>query len=189
MSGRPDPRAARAAMPTDLHIVASCTDRKRVPVPRELHLREVRDMEARARARAWWAHLWTQAHEQRTCVRELYAGDHWRVVQELPALAREARLRPHLWVASAGYGLLPAGAAVRPYSATFGRSHADSIARGATGRESVEAHRQWWRALSEERLPDSRAPRSLHHLVSPRAFAAPSVGVRPRGFANWCAPL
>jgi hypothetical protein len=157
-------------MPTDLHIVASCTDRKRVPVPRALHLREIHDMEARARARAWWAHLWTQAHET-TCAQELYAGDHWRVVQELPALAREARLRPHLWVASAGYGLLPARAAVRPYSATFGRSHADSIARGTPWRRGVEAHRQWWRALSEERLPDSRAPRSLQRLAeeNPRA--------------------
>lgn len=157
-------------MPTDIHIVASCTERKRVPVPSELRLREIRAPDTRTRARRWWEQLRTHAHAT-TPAQELYAGDHWRVIKELPELAARAQLHARLWVASAGYGLISATACVRPYSATFRRGEEDSVSLGDTDRRSVAVHREWWRALSEEGVPASSEPRSISRLAEkePRA--------------------
>lgn len=157
-------------MPTDIHIVASCTDRKRVPAPPELRLREIRAPDIRTRARRWWDNLQAHSHST-TQAQDLYAGDHWRIVLELPALADRAHLRPHLWVASAGYGLIPADAAIRPYSATFSRGHADSVVLGSTDQGAAAAHRQWWQALSEEVEPASSRPRSISRLAKKNPHA------------------
>jgi hypothetical protein len=165
-------------MPTDIHIVASCTDRKRAPAPPELRLREIRAPDIRTRARRWWDHLRTHSHST-IQAQDLYAGDHWRVVLELPALADRAHLRPHLWVASAGYGLVPANAAVRPYSATFSRGHADSVVLGSTDQGTAAAHRQWWQALSEESAPASSEPRSISCLVEKTPHARILVVASP----------
>ena len=151
-------------MPTDIHIVVSCTDRKRVPVPPELRLRAVHALDISTRARRWWDKLRTHSHST-THAQDLYAGDHWRVIMELPALAHQARLHPHLWVASAGYGLIPANTAIRPYSATFSRGHADSVVSDATTKGTTAAHRQWWQALSEVSVPASIEPRSISGLA------------------------
>ncbi|WP_375770403.1 hypothetical protein NR798_05775 [Archangium gephyra] len=158
------------AMRTELHIIASCTDRKRAPVPLELHLRALREREPERRARRWWRNLWEHPHPtQPAC--DLYAGDHWRVVKELPALATEARFHPRLWVASAGYGLIPADAPVRPYSATFARGHADSVVPKADSRPTRELLRQWWRSLAREPGPAPGEPRLVQELAraAPRA--------------------
>ena len=157
-------------MATDLHIIVSCTDRKRAPVPPELHLREVHDEPPEPRARRWWNQLERHPHPTQPA-ESLYAGDHWRIARELPALAAEARFRPRLWVVSAGYGLIPAEAPLRPYSATFTRRHADSVAPTATPRATPALLRHWWRALAERPSPLPGAPRLLHELArtSPRA--------------------
>lgn len=39
--------------------------------------------------------------------------------QALPAIAAKAGLKAHLWVASAGFGLVPADSALHSYSATL----------------------------------------------------------------------
>src|SRR4051794_767517 len=121
-----------------LHIIASCTDRKRGLVPAALRLRSVRELDVEARARAWWMRL--QGAEQATVVaEELYAGDHWQVVRELRVAAGTAGYIPYLWVASAGYGLIPAEAPVCPYSATFTRGHEDSVVRSGSHERSSSA--------------------------------------------------
>ncbi|HYO53858.1 hypothetical protein [Archangium sp.] len=150
-------------MPLDIHIVASCTNRKRAPIPAELRLREIRAPDIRTRARRWWSHLSTHSHST-THAQDLYAGDHWRVIMGLPSLAARAHLHPHLWVASAGYGLIQSNTAIRPYSATFSRGHSDSIILGVTVQGMAAAHRQWWQALSEESAPASSEPRSINRL-------------------------
>jgi len=157
-------------MRTDLHIIASCTDRKRAPVPLELHLRELREQEPESRVRRWWRNLWEHSHPTQPA-RDLYAGDHWRVVKELPTLAAEARFHPRLWVASAGYGLIPADAPLRPYSATFARGHADSIVSKADSRPTRDVVRQWWLSLAREPGPAPGEPRLVQDLAraSPHA--------------------
>ncbi len=53
----------------------------------------------------------------------------------------------HLWVASAGYGLIPAGRLVSAYSATFAVGNADSVSSAASGAGVSLDRRAWWRAV------------------------------------------
>lgn len=151
-------------MRTVLHIIASCTDRKRAPVPPELHLRALHEKEPERRARHWWRNLREHPHPTQPA-RELYAGDHWRVVEELPTLAAQARFQPRLWVVSAGYGLIPADAPIRPYSATFARGHEDSVVARTDARRPHAVLRQWWGALAREPGPTPGEPRLLQELA------------------------
>lgn len=157
-------------MNTDLHIIASCTKRKRAPIPAELHMRELHETEPGLRARRWWNRLLGHPHPVLPA-ESLYAGEHWRIVLELPTLAVQAQLRPRLWVASAGYGLIPADAPIRPYSATFTRDDVDSVIPRPCLQTADTLSRQWWRALAREPGPVPGEPRLLHHLAqgSPHA--------------------
>lgn len=93
---------------------------------------------------------------------ELYAGEHWSCALALPASAKRSGFDPKLWVLSAGYGLIPAGAPVKPYGATFSTGHRDSVGRTA------EECRQWWAALADWRGPESDddGPRSVRQLAA-----------------------
>ncbi len=147
-----------------LHIIASCTERKRVPVPRELQLRSVQAPTLEQRAQRWWTRL--QEHAHPPCpAQELYAGDAWRVALELPQVASRFGYTAHLWIASAGYGLIPSQALVRPYSATFTRSQSDSVLPQKPTQPAAPSLRQWWKSLASEAGPVPGAPRSLQQLA------------------------
>jgi hypothetical protein len=90
--------------------------------------------------------------------RDLYLGDHWAVVRELPVLARCAKVSASLWVASAGYGLVPESGFLRSYSATFAVGQADTVfpASAATSKARSAYAQAWWAALGQLSLP-SRA--------------------------------
>jgi hypothetical protein len=90
-------------------------------------------------------------------VRDLYAGEHWRVAETLPSLVADANAQ--LWVCSAGYGLVPDTAMVHPYAATLSPGHADSV---PGDRQDAIA---WWQSLADWRGPDLRAPRTIERLV------------------------
>lgn len=150
-------------MRADLHIIASCTDRKHAAVPEPLRLRAVEGGSVEARARAWWGRL--QGHPvRRWAAEELYAGDHWHVVRGLPAEAARAGLVARLWVASAGWGLIPARVGICPYSATFAAGQEDSVVAGARGGAAGQ-RRRWWAALAAERGPEPGVARSVAELA------------------------
>ncbi|RKH18574.1 hypothetical protein D7X74_09240 [Corallococcus sp. CA047B] len=151
-------------MGNTLHIIASCTDRKHLPVPESLRLRHTQGADAEARARAWWQRLSSNAHPTRPAS-QLYAGEHWSVVLGLSAIARERGFTPSLWIASAGYGLISEKALVRPYSATFARGHADSVVRDAKGHSSAEQLQVWWKTLSGCGGAPRHQARSLSQLA------------------------
>jgi hypothetical protein len=90
---------------------------------------------------------------------DLYAGDHWDVARSLPRMAT-GFARPTLWIASAGWGLIPIDAAIRPYSATFSTRHLDSVSDNAQGAQD------WWSAIAAWEGPTPGAPRSLTALVT-----------------------
>ena len=56
--------------------------------------------------------------------------------------------KPHLWVVSAGAGLISADDCVPAYSATFAYGHADSVAP----RRTTSSEKEWWAGLSEIRI-------------------------------------
>jgi hypothetical protein len=105
-------------------------------------------------------HEWTARLSDPTIpaltARELYAGEQWDVAKRLGDEATGVAVR--LWVCSAGYGLIPADAAIRPYSATFSFRHADSVADDRRGALA------WWEALTRWSGPTT-APRSLAELA------------------------
>ena len=152
-------------MKSTVHIVASCTDRKRTEIPSELRLREISMASPLVRAERWWRRLSTHSTETVPAV-DLYGGDHWSVAKSLPAAATANGLDAHLWVASAGYGLVPADAQLRPYSATFAGGHSDSVflATADTTARS-DFMRGWWAHLSEMPGPRRGAPRNVTELV------------------------
>lgn len=147
------------ARSTDLHLVVACADRKSVTAGAPLRLGSVRAPSLDERCKLWWQQL---AKASASCAaRDLYVGDHWAIARALPDVARNSGFRPRLWVASAGYGLVPAEAMLASYSATFADRSPDSVALWPHAAPGA-----WWRALARHRLPGSTAPRRLAELVA-----------------------
>lgn len=163
-----------------LHIVASCTDRKRLPVPEALRLGTVRAAAHGDLFKAWWHAL--QRHNSPTApAAELYAGAHWTVVRDLPRVALSSGFQAELWVASAGYGLVPASAPIRAYAATFATGHPDAVA--APDEAPAEAAQAWWAKLAGEVGPEPAAPRTLAALARSSPHSRILVVASPRYLA------
>ena len=134
-----------------VHLIASCTDRKRGEVPDELRLREL--PVGNKRASKWVTRL---AHSSSPTkpARDLYGGEHWQLVLELEAALLEMGRAADLWVASAGYGLVSADTNLKPYSATFAPREPDSV--------PPEDATHWWTELCA-----ASHAKSLQTLVAP----------------------
>lgn len=143
-----------------IHVVASCTKRKRATVADQHRLREVPDSDPEHRARSWWDRLQPNG-ASRIEARDLYGGSHWTAIKDLA----DALMSAHdvrCWVASAGYGLVGWGASLLPYSATFTPRDQDSVVRSIPpGASRMSLHQRWWHALSTFSGPVQGEPRSL----------------------------
>jgi hypothetical protein len=120
-------------------------------------MRKVAGVRVSTRLQAWVQRLSENTAPELPADR-LYAGEHWDIARRLPECVNQPA---SLWVVSAGYGLIPAAASIRPYSATFSPGHADSVARG---RGDAAA---WWQGLAGWQGP-SGAARTLTDLVKQR---------------------
>jgi hypothetical protein len=69
-------------------------------------------------------------------------------------------------VLSAGYGLIPLDALVRPYAATFAPNHPDSVTAAVTQGGASDARRAWYEHLAQWRGPEPASPRTLAELAS-----------------------
>lgn len=147
-----------------VRIIASCTNGKRCPVPPDLRLGQIAHGPLTQRLAAWTDRL-QQGTTHRVAAVDLYRGHHWSVVRGLPTVAEAAGHKADLWVASAGYGLIPAEAHISPYSATFAASEVDSVWRVGDG-DRRTALRAWWDSLQTMPGPVTGAPRSLTELAS-----------------------
>jgi hypothetical protein len=154
-----------------VHVVVTCSNRKRVPVPPSLSARTLPDVPVCERANEWIRRL-SNSGAPLISVLDLYGGEHWSVVRSLPSVATGARTPVDLWILSAGYGLIPADAKVRPYAATFSSGHADTV--GANG-----SRRQWWQLLTRWAGLEPGAPRSLDELAKQNPTASIVIAVSP----------
>lgn len=145
-----------------LVIVASCSDRKSLPIADVLRLRTVPVRPAATRTARWWRRV-QDARAPSAPALDVYQGDHWSVVRELPALAKRAGFSPELWVMSAGYGLIPSTASIRGYSATFAKRHPDTVCP-ASGAGSE----RWWSEMATLRGPARGEPRRFTELLCDR---------------------
>ena len=161
----------RVSAEASTHIIASCTERKRAPIPAGLHLGSLADGVPLVRARQWWDRL--NAHDgARQPANDLYGGEHWTLAQRSLNVFSGAGIEADLWIASAGYGLIPASAPLCPYSATFAQGVPDSVTRGLLEARARPATLQaWWACLGEFPGPEARESRSLQALAarSPRS--------------------
>jgi hypothetical protein len=171
-----NPRSAGAGVPGNarFHIVATCTKRKRQSALPELRLREYRQVSIAARLTSWIGALAHPGSSNNvTTPEKLYAGDHWHIARSLPGLAEAQGVSARLWVCSAGYGLIPADAAILPYSATFSTAHPDSVWKSGHGLSRAQAVAEWWSGLTKWDGPVLGAPRSIQGL----AAADPGVAI------------
>lgn len=158
---------------TRLHIVVTCTNRKRHAAPPQLRLGSHNGGSLPARLESWIGALRGAPEEGLVPVGELYAGDHWQRSASLPAVAAEHRIAARLWVCSAGYGLLPGDSLVQPYSATFSRGHPDAVWRTGDPLGCADVLASWWGGLARWAGPTTGAPRTLRDL----ADSDPSAGI------------
>jgi hypothetical protein len=99
----------------------------------------------------WWNALSSSPSRDWVAAGELYRGPYWSTVLKLRDMAAQRGWRVKLWIASAGFGLVPASARVVSYSATFAPGHADSVQdTEPEGRHA--SNRKWWTAVSKKRL-------------------------------------
>ena len=140
-----------------LHIVVTCTNRKRQVVPTELRLGQLSHRTPAARFAAWTARLGDDAHPRYPAL-DLYAGEHWQIARTLTAETPVGR-NAVLWVASAGYGLIPADAAICAYGATFSAPADDTV--GAT----LDEVASWWQRLGDWPGPAPDRPRTFAEMA------------------------
>lgn len=156
-----------------VHLIVSCTDRKRAAVSADLQLRDVAEGPPSSRVSSWWERV-RHTDVKRVAAHDLYGGEHWVwSLKTRQALETRSR-RVQLWVASAGYGLVSGDAQLKPYSATFAGGAPDSVTRELpSGWSRVDFLAAWWSGLGGFKGPDSGAPR----LVAELARADPSAAV------------
>lgn len=153
-------------MSGSIHILTTCTDRKRVPVTDDRRLREVGDGTTTHRAHAWWSRLRASPTLDLTQARYLYAGEHWLAALELPGALRAHHGTPRTWVASAGYGLVGWDAPLKSYSATFAAGAEDSVlATVVPGTPRAPLLQEWWDAISSLPGPEPGEPRRVADLA------------------------
>lgn len=150
-------------MKKTLYIIASCTDKKRIQAPRDLRLHSIKKSGV-ARATEWKDRLRSAQSELLRAV-DMYIGPHWATALSLPEIAHINGYNAELWVASAGYGLIPATVKIKPYSATFTARHADSVVGMGTKSEILEGCTDWWRQMSRWKGPKGGNPRTIGELV------------------------
>ncbi|MBW4719407.1 hypothetical protein [Saccharothrix obliqua] len=160
-------------VPTErrVNVIVTCANRKLRPVPDELRLGSFARTSVADRLERWVSAL--ERHSTASCPADLlYGGEHWQVARTLGAQVEVSGWDARTWVCSAGYGLVPVGAPLKPYGATFATAHEDSV--GETAAET----RSWWEALTGWDGP-AAGPRSLEALAGEARDAAFVVVLSP----------
>jgi len=166
------------------NIIVTCTKRKSVPADDYLQLGRVAGSTVAELANQWISRLRTMTSSTLPAD-ELYSGDHWQIARSLPEVASGQGVEVRLWVCSAGYGLIPSRAPLKPYSATFSTHHKDSVLRRLAPLKDASI-REWWTQLSKWPGPVPGEPRTLSELAramkhSPLIFVASDVYLRSVG--------
>ena len=158
-------RRRRVKLATHVNIVVTCTKRKKVSPAAELMLRDVQAPDSSSGLKEWLERLEASGVES-IPARNLYAGDHWSIVQSLEVVAANLGLDAIIWVCSAGYGLIGIDTKIKPYSATFSYPHPDTVCRWEPSELPSQRRSLWWESLQDWSGPDPTLPRSIAGLAS-----------------------
>jgi hypothetical protein len=138
----------------DVHVVVTCTNRKRFAVSDRLQLHNLGSGDVTQRCDDWVKRL--ADGSSHVPAKDMYAGEHWLIAR---GLAEAAGSGATLWICSAGYGLISDEAPIEAYAATFAARHKDSVA------QDVEGMRRWWAGLARWHGPQPGRPRSFAELA------------------------
>ena len=144
-----------------VNVVVTCTKDKKFSVDSDCALRSLPRATMRERFSEWRRRLSARGR-QRVRVEELYAGDHWATVRSF----HSSRFEIHVWVCSAGYGLVGMHDSITPYSATFSTTHPDSVSRNVTDIPERETIQAWWSQMAKWQGHSRGNPRSLRGLAA-----------------------
>ena len=147
-----------------INIVVTCTKRKRFHPDPGLQLRNIGAPNLR-HAFVEWRNRLVEYSAKGISARELYAGDHWSVVQSLEEIASRTGLDATIWVCSTGYGLVGIDNHIKPYSATFSARHPDSVLRWRQSNEEKDPMALWWHLQEGWSGPESSQPRSISEVA------------------------
>ena len=152
-----------------LHVVLSCTARKRASESEFPRLRSVGRAPLPARVAQWAALI--SAAPRRYVAADLYAGEYWQAGMRLASrggMAGQTRVS----VVSAGLGLVGIQDEVPMYSATLASRHPDSVLLRPDTVAHSQARRQWWHGLTRAGVLGRRPPRRLADLADVNSEAS-----------------
>lgn len=124
-----------------IHLIVSCSKRKRINQNLLLRLNIIKQsLTISKRANLWIKLLKCQRRNQVSCI-DLYSGEHWHIVRSILDMQSVTRRQIHIWVCSAGYGLVPIDTPMIPYSATFAPGEEDSV---CDRKSMLTGLPEWW---------------------------------------------
>jgi len=145
-----------------VNLVVSCSNRKRYETSPRLAAHKLAGSDVETRLKTWRERLRTVPVESHPA-QDLYMGEHWSVVRNIPSEAKVQGWDVRLWICSAGYGLIQPGTRIKSYQATFAAGTRDSVTPGA---RDFGAAQSWWKgACSYAFSGEHRFPRSLAALA------------------------
>jgi hypothetical protein len=145
-----------------VNLVVSCSNRKRYGTAPGLAAHELVGSDVEVRLQTWKKRLKTVKAEKYPA-EDLYKGEHWSVVRDIPSNAMSRGWNVRLWICSAGYGLIRPSTRINSYQVTFAQSTIDSVTNGAKDRGALQT---WWTGVCSYRIPgDLGIPRSFTDLA------------------------
>jgi hypothetical protein len=142
-----------------VNLVVSCSNRKRYGTAPGLAAHELVGADVRIRLQTWKKCL-KSVKAEKYPAEDLYMGEHWSVIRDIPSDAISRGWNVRLWICSAGYGLIRPTTRINSYQVTFAPSTIDSVANGTKDRETL---RTWWTGVCSYTIPGEQS--------SPRSFA------------------
>lgn len=145
-----------------VNLVVSCSNRKRYETAPGLAVRDLVGSDVRTRLQTWRERIRTAQAEEYPAT-ELYIGEHWSVVRDIPSDASDRGWNVRLWICSAGYGLIQPNTPIKSYQATFASGTEDSVAKDRTGQKAAQA---WWTGVCSYSFSGKQPfPRSFEALA------------------------
>ena len=147
----------------EVHLVLSCTNRKRSSELSSPRLGSVAPAPVAERAEQWAAVISESPH--RYLVSSLYGGEYWQIGMKLAADIG-SQFDGQVSVISAGLGLIGIDDEVPVYGATFTNGHPDSVAQDGA---PPNFRRRWWNELATVEQLGFGGPRRLADIATPGA--------------------
>jgi hypothetical protein len=151
--------------PTPINLFVTCTSTKRFLPTGNVLLREVGGSSMPERFSNWTVRIRQSRSVAQPAV-ETYSGGHWSVVRSLHGSFQKSQGTAHLWIVSAGYGLISPSDEIIPYGATFTPDQPDTVSP-VSDPSPNESSVTWWQLLSKWRPSTLQpgAPRSVAEVV------------------------